>query len=162
MDINTFVLTTFGHTCHAYRLHWPLVVYTAFIHEDRCGYLNGWIKNGCIRTNLTQNGEPQTHSWGTQKTKKYTAFSDNGLGWGSQDQNKVKPFGFIFSHVSIDQNEIWYVMKEFKLNILLLLLNEICWLKGNSSCFTDCVKKPSLMLAFSQTFLKLLVQTWYR
>ena len=28
------------------------------------------FKNGQIRKNLTQNGEPQRCSWGTQKTKK--------------------------------------------------------------------------------------------
>ena len=36
-----------------------------------CDYLNGWIKkNGHIRKNLSQNGEPQRYSWGRQKKKK--------------------------------------------------------------------------------------------
>ena len=35
-----------------------------------CDYLNGWIKSGHICKNLTQNGEPQRYSWGTQKKKK--------------------------------------------------------------------------------------------
>ena len=35
-----------------------------------CDYLNGWIKNGHIRKNLTNNGEPQRYRWGTQKKKK--------------------------------------------------------------------------------------------
>ena len=35
-----------------------------------CDYLSGWIKNGHICKNLTQNGEPQRYSWGTQKKKK--------------------------------------------------------------------------------------------
>ena len=38
-----------------------------------CDYLSGWIKkktNGHIGKNLTQNGEPQKYSWGTQKKKK--------------------------------------------------------------------------------------------
>ena len=35
-----------------------------------CDYLNGWIKNGQIRKNLTQNGELKSYSWGTQKKKK--------------------------------------------------------------------------------------------
>ena len=37
--------------------------------KTECDYLNGWIKNGHIRKNLTQNGEPQS-SWGMQKMKK--------------------------------------------------------------------------------------------
>ena len=32
-----------------------------------CDYLNGLIKNGHIHKDLTQNGEPQRYSWGTQK-----------------------------------------------------------------------------------------------
>ena len=27
--------------------------------KTECDYLNGWIKNGHIRKDLTQNGEPQ-------------------------------------------------------------------------------------------------------
>ena len=38
--------------------------------KTECDYLIGWIKNGHIRKNLTQNGEQQTYSWGTQKKKK--------------------------------------------------------------------------------------------
>ena len=35
-------------------------------------YLNGWIKNGHIRKNLTHNGEPHRYRWGMQKKKKKT------------------------------------------------------------------------------------------
>ena len=38
--------------------------------KTECDYLNGWNKNGHIRKNLTQKGEPQIYSWGTQKKKK--------------------------------------------------------------------------------------------
>ena len=41
--------------------------------KTECDYLNGWIfclKNGHIRKNLTQNGEPQRSSLGTQNKKK--------------------------------------------------------------------------------------------
>ena len=31
--------------------------------KTECNYLNSWIKNGHIRKNLTQNGEPQRYSW---------------------------------------------------------------------------------------------------
>ena len=34
-----------------------------------CTYLNGWIKNGHLRKNLTQNSEPQRSSWGTKKKR---------------------------------------------------------------------------------------------
>ena len=37
--------------------------------KTECDYLNGWIKNGRIRQNRTQN-EPQRYSWSTQKKKK--------------------------------------------------------------------------------------------
>ena len=43
--------------------------------KTECDYLNGWIKNGHIRKNLTQNGEPQRYSWGVQKKKKTEALS---------------------------------------------------------------------------------------
>ena len=39
------------------------------IHAE-CDYLKGSIKNGHIRKNLIQNGEPQRYSWETQKKKK--------------------------------------------------------------------------------------------
>ena len=35
-----------------------------------CDYLNGWIKNGHIRKDRIQNGEPQRYGWRTQKKKK--------------------------------------------------------------------------------------------
>ena len=35
--------------------------------KTECDYLSGWIKNGHIRKNLTQNGEPQRYSWGTEQ-----------------------------------------------------------------------------------------------
>ena len=39
-----------------------------------CDYLNGWTRNGHIRKNLTQDGEAQRYSWGTQKKKKGNLF----------------------------------------------------------------------------------------
>ena len=39
--------------------------------KTECDYANGCIrKKGHIHKNLTQNGEPQRYSWGTQKKKK--------------------------------------------------------------------------------------------
>ena len=35
--------------------------------KTECDNLNGWIKDGHIRKNLTQNGEPQRYSWRPQK-----------------------------------------------------------------------------------------------
>ena len=38
--------------------------------KTECDYLKGWIKKMVTYTKyLTQNGEPQRHSWGTQKKK---------------------------------------------------------------------------------------------
>ena len=38
--------------------------------KTECDYLNGWIKNGHIHKNLTESGEAQKYSWGTNKKKK--------------------------------------------------------------------------------------------
>ena len=55
---------------------------------------------------------------------------------------KAKPVGFIFLHTSQrDQDKIWYDVKMFKLNILILPESEIYIIKGNNYFFTDCIKK---------------------
>ena len=40
-----------------------------------CEYLSGWIRNGHISKNLTQNGEPQSSSWGMKRRRRYLNFS---------------------------------------------------------------------------------------
>ena len=47
-----------------------------------------------------------------------------------------------FSH-TMQLNEIKsaLMMKQFKLNILIPLLDEVCVTKGYNCCFTDCIKK---------------------
>ena len=42
----------------------------AQLTKTKCDYLNGWLKNGHMRRNLTQNGEPQRYSLWAQKKKK--------------------------------------------------------------------------------------------
>ena len=69
----------------------------------------------------------------------YTTFTDHDLAWGSQDQHKAKPFGFILAgtfHLISMKFDI--VLKYSRLKILFL--SEIKWNKGNNCCFTDCVK----------------------
>ena len=51
------------------------------------------LKNGHIRKNLTQSGEPQRYSWGTQKKKKTTT--------------KKKPTSFILLYVRSVQTLPW-------------------------------------------------------
>ena len=47
-------------------------------------------------------------------------------GRGSQGQHKAKPRGFLFlAQCSTDQDEIDVLLKQFKLNILILFLSGI-------------------------------------
>ena len=50
--------------------------------KTECDYLNGWIKKGHVRKNLTRNGEPQRYSWGTQKCWRGLGVGWGGEGWG--------------------------------------------------------------------------------
>ena len=53
-------------------------------------------------------------------------FTDLDLGWGVTGQHKAKPIGFIFSHpFHLTRMKFNVVMKQFKLNILRLLLSKI-------------------------------------
>ena len=38
--------------------------------KTECDHFSGWINNGHMHKNLTQNGEPKRDSWGTQKKNK--------------------------------------------------------------------------------------------
>ena len=65
-----------------------------------------------------------------------------GGGGGSQGQHKAKPVGFIFLHtLNWSGSDLIVVLKQLKLNILLLLLKEICSVMGSNCCFTECVKE---------------------
>ena len=81
----------------------------------------------------------------------YTTFSglclsrvSNGQQKKPKQTNKKKHVGFIFSH-SFQVNWIKWsvVMKQFKLNILILLLSDSYWFKGNNCWFADCQKTHS-------------------
>ena len=66
-----------------------------------------------------------------------TTFTDLDIAWGSQGQHKAKPAGFIFSQTfPLIRMKFDMMMKQFKLNILRLLLREIYGNKGNDCCFT--------------------------
>ena len=73
----------------------------------------------------------------------YTTLADLHLALGSQGQCKAKHLGFIFSHCFKLIGTIFdVVLKQFKLNILILLLNDIYWKKENNCYFTEYIKKP--------------------
>ena len=56
----------------------------------------------------------------------YATFSNLDLGWGLQGQRKAKPVGFIFSHtLQLVEIEFDVELKQFKLNILMLIFSEI-------------------------------------
>ena len=63
------------------------------------------------------------------------------LARGHKISAKHKPHGFIFSHTfQLIRMKSDMVLKQFKLNSLTLLLNEIERNKGNNCCFTDLTK----------------------
>ena len=63
-------------------------------------------------------------------------------GWESQGQYWAKSVGFIFLHTfQLNGMKFGLVMKEFQLNILILLSNEIYVIKEDNRCFTDHIKK---------------------
>ena len=55
----------------------------------------------------------------------FVPFTDLDLAWGSHGQHRAKPSGFIFSHTfHLIRIEFDVVVKQFKLNILRLLVNK--------------------------------------
>ena len=54
---------------------------------------------------------------------------------------KVKPVGFICSQFLAHQDEMQDGVEAIEFENLILLLNEICWIKGNNCCFTDSFQK---------------------
>ena len=71
----------------------------------------------------------------------YAALSGCGLSWESIGQYKAKPMGFIFSLTfQLIRMELDSVMKQFKLNMLMLLQNMISLGKGNN-CFSETILK---------------------
>ena len=56
----------------------------------------------------------------------FIPLTDLDLAWVSQDQCKAKPLGFIFSYTfQLIRMKFIIVLKQFKLNILILLLSEM-------------------------------------
>ena len=54
--------------------------------KTECDYLNGWIKNGHIRKNLTANGEPQSIAGERKRRRRrvYACLQENAAGALSQ------------------------------------------------------------------------------
>ena len=52
--------------------------------KTECDYLYGWIKNGHIRKNLTQNGEPQVIAGITEEEEKKKKLAWLGRIWASK------------------------------------------------------------------------------
>ena len=66
----------------------------------------------------------------------FITLTDLDLVWGSQVWHEVKPTGFIFSHTfHLSRMKFDVVMKQFKLNIVRLLLSRIYGNEGSNCCF---------------------------
>ena len=71
----------------------------------------------------------------------YATVSDLDHGWGSQGQRKANSVGFIFLHTfQLMRMKFDVVQKQFRLNVLILILSEVRWIKGNNFCLTHCMK----------------------
>ena len=71
----------------------------------------------------------------------YITFTDLNLDLGLQGQHKAKPLSFILSYTfQLIRMKTDLVLKQFKLNILILFLSEIWWIMGNNCRFSDCIK----------------------
>ena len=91
----------------------------------------------------------------------YTAFTDLDIAWGSQVGLKAKPVCFIFSHTfHLIRMKFGVVIKQFKLNILRLLMSRIYGNKGYDCCFTNSVKKLKCWYTFRCLWSDL-IHTWY-
>ena len=70
----------------------------------------------------------------------YATSSDLDLGLGSRDQCKAEPVDFILLHkFQLIKKKCVMVIKQFQLNILILLLTGI-WRIKNNCCLTHCLK----------------------
>ena len=72
----------------------------------------------------------------------FTTFSLTvNLGWGFQDHCKAKYLCFIFSCTfQLIKLNLWYWSSLIKLNMVILFLSVIYWVKGNNCWFSDCHK----------------------
>ena len=62
-------------------------------------------------------------------------------------QHKAEPLCFIFSYTfRLVRKKFEVMFKQFKLNILILILSESALIKGNSCCFTDCVNNVNISM----------------
>ena len=102
------------------------------------------------------------HAYGHNWLYHFMPFSfDLDLGWRSRDQHGSKPLGFISLYTfKLIRMKSDVLFKQFKLNILIQVLSEIQWNKGNNCCFTDCIKKLQGWHVFRHLWINS-VQTCY-
>ena len=110
--------------------------------KTECDYLNGWIKKtGHTGKNLSQTGEPQRYSWGTQKKKTWlkrmhqgkTSFAGGRRGgrgwagtrgWGGRWARKVrKSKFFVNTHSSCHSSGVTILFNMFLILVIRSKLN---------------------------------------
>ena len=91
--------------------------------KTECDYLNGWIKKkkiGHIRKNLTQTGEPQRCSWGTQKKKKKKKEKKKKKKKEKkkkeEEEEEEEDYFCVFGHVSLVSKVAWFPLQCLPLN----------------------------------------------
>ena len=92
----------------------------------------------------------------TKKKKKkkknlpfYSIFADLDFVKGSHGRRKAEPIGYSFlHHFQLIRMKVYQMLKkcnvllkQLKLNILILLLSDVHWNKGKDFCSTDNAKK---------------------
>ena len=77
----------------------------------------------------------------------YATFSDLDLtGITRSAQSKSCWFIFPTCFLQLMRMKFSVVLKQFKLDICILLLSEIYWIKGNSCCFSDSIKNLNISM----------------
>ena len=93
--------------------------------------LKHWILLTKFSTNFFHTCNACMHFW---LLPFYTTLSDLDLGWEQQGKHKAKPVCSIFLHtVQVNGMKSGMMMKQFKPNILRLVLSDIYCIKGNNN-----------------------------
>ena len=115
---------------------------TGWLAVLHCKYLNVRHYTQTVLPNFCHTSHAYRHHW---LPPFYADFTDVDLAWGSQGQLEAKAIGLIFLHpFHLIRINFEVVMKQFKVNVLRLLLIESYWNKGNTCCFTDCIKNCNI------------------
>ena len=118
-----------------YQCEWPWSPFTVMWLWENKNLRNQSVVNGKWYE-VAQTFAAVDHvKWMTAILPCQTTFTVHILACGSQSQRKAKPNGIIFlTHFSLIRMKFDVMMKQFKLNILRLLLSKIYFHKGNN-CF---------------------------